>query len=176
MLVCPASRAMLVAVLRNAAMSCGPAPSRILEASSRWVTSRTWWTLLSGSAGALLRRRPLRTVRATRRGTRLRQPQGGAGSAVVEMVLLRPLVGLRAQEVCRRWWVVGRLPEGGPWWVSTLRTVRYHCSHWLGESGGRSVCSSGSPQAGQRPCWARMSRSQDGASCGGLLLRLRSAQ
>src|SRR3954452_10498257 len=47
MLVCPASRAMLAAVLRNAAMSCGPAPSRILETSSRWVTSRTWWTLFS---------------------------------------------------------------------------------------------------------------------------------
>jgi len=92
------------------------------------------------------------------------------------MVLLRLLVGLVAQPVCTRRWVVGRLPEGGPWWVSTLRTVRYHCSHWLGESGGRSVCSSGSPQAGQRPCWARMSRSQDGARAAGLLLRIRSAQ
>jgi hypothetical protein len=29
---------------------------------------------VSGSAGALLRRRPLRTVRATHRGTRLKQP------------------------------------------------------------------------------------------------------
>src|SRR3954464_12179100 len=47
MLVWPARRAMLAAVLRNAAMSCGPAPSRILEASSPWVTSRTWWTLFS---------------------------------------------------------------------------------------------------------------------------------
>src|SRR3954470_17318668 len=176
MLVCPASRLTLIAVLRRAAMTCGPAPVRTAEWSSPKVTSRTQCRVLSGSPGALLLRGPLRTVRATSRGTRLRQPQGGAGSAVVEMVLLRLLVGLVAQPVCTRRWVVGRLPEVGPWWVSTLRTVRYHCSHWLGESGGRSVCSSGSPQAGQRPCWARMSRSQDGARAAGLLLRIRSAQ
>src|SRR4051795_12835910 len=47
MLAWPVSRAMLVAVLRSAAMSWGPAPTRIREASSRWVTSRTWWTLFS---------------------------------------------------------------------------------------------------------------------------------
>src|SRR3954470_19882180 len=150
MLLWPWNRNRLITVLRTAARFCGADPVRTRQRSSPWVTSRTWWTLLSGSAGALLRRRPLRTVRATRRGTRLKQPQGGAGSAVVGMVLLRPLVGLRAQEVCTRWWVVGRLPGVGPWWVKTLRTVRYHCSHWLGESGGWSVCSSGSPQAGQR--------------------------
>src|SRR4051794_14282974 len=132
MLVCPASRLTLMAVLRRAAMTWGPAPVRTWEWSSPSVTSLTQWMLLSGSPGALLRRGPLRTVRATRRGTRLRQPQGGAGSAVVEMVLLRLLVGLVAQPVCTRRWVVGRLPEVGPWWVSTLRTVRYHCSHWLG--------------------------------------------
>src|SRR3954451_8473296 len=114
MLVWPASRLTLIAVLRRAAMTCGPAPVRTAEWSSPKVTSRTQCRVLSGSAGALLRRRPLRTVRATRRGTRLKQPQGGAGSAVVGMVLLRPLVGLRAQEVCRRWWVVGRLPGVGP--------------------------------------------------------------
>src|SRR3954465_10010639 len=176
MLVPPRNRMMLIAVLRTAAMTCGPWLVCTREWSSPSVTARTQCSVLSGSPGALLRRGPLRTVRATRRGTRLRQPQGGAGSAVVEMVLLRLLVGLVAQPVCTRRWVVGRLPEVGPWWVSTLRTVRYHCSHWLGESGGRSVCSSGSPQAGQRPWWARMGRSQGGAGCEALLLHLRSAQ
>ena len=55
-------------------MMRGPPPVAILDASSPIVTSRTQCSLLSGSANALLRRRPLRTVRATRRGTRLKQP------------------------------------------------------------------------------------------------------
>ena len=40
MLVWPASRARLIAVLRSAAMTCGPAPVRIDEWSSPRVTSR----------------------------------------------------------------------------------------------------------------------------------------
>jgi hypothetical protein len=39
MLVCPASRLMLIAVLRTAAITCGPAPVRTLEWSSPRVTS-----------------------------------------------------------------------------------------------------------------------------------------
>src|SRR3954454_23513144 len=113
MLVCPSSRWRFSAVLRKVARTCGPEPARMRERSSLWVTSRMRWTRLSGSPGALLRRGPLRTVRATRRGTRLRQPQGGAGSAVVGMVLLRVVVRLAAQQVCTRRWVVGRLPGVG---------------------------------------------------------------
>ncbi len=56
------------------AMICGEEPVRTWDRSSSKVTSRTWCSRLSGRRGASLRRAPLRTVRATRRGTRLKQP------------------------------------------------------------------------------------------------------
>src|SRR4051812_28728107 len=43
MLEWPASRLTLIAVLRRAAMMCGPAPVRTAEWSSPKVTSRTQW-------------------------------------------------------------------------------------------------------------------------------------
>ena len=46
------------------------------------MTSRTQCRPLSGCPGALPRRGPLRTVRATRRGTRLKQPSRAGVSAV----------------------------------------------------------------------------------------------
>jgi 2-polyprenyl-3-methyl-5-hydroxy-6-metoxy-1,4-benzoquinol methylase len=50
-------------------VGCGTGSLAILLAEGGPVTQ-------SGSDGALLRRRPLRTVRATRRGTRLKQATG----------------------------------------------------------------------------------------------------
>src|SRR3954451_7808653 len=47
MLECPASRLTLIAVLRGAAMICGPAPVRTAEWSSPKVTSRTQWRVFS---------------------------------------------------------------------------------------------------------------------------------
>src|SRR3954452_25477886 len=76
MLEWPASRLTLIAVLRRAAMICGPAPVRTAEWSAPKVRSRTRCRVLSGGPGALLRRGPVRTVRATRRGTRLKGPTG----------------------------------------------------------------------------------------------------
>jgi len=63
---------------------------------------------LSGSAGALLRRRPLRTVRATHRGTRLKQPlwrRGICGGRQLPWVTRRTLTSvlarLRSINFCR---------------------------------------------------------------------------
>ena len=45
--VCPAKRKTDMAVLRNAAMTCGILPDRACEASSPRTVSRTQWTLFS---------------------------------------------------------------------------------------------------------------------------------
>ena len=79
MLVAPVGRSKLIAVLRRVAMTCGAFQVRNWERSSSKVTSRTHWSRLSGSAGACCAGGPLRTVRATRRGPRLRQPAGRVG-------------------------------------------------------------------------------------------------
>jgi hypothetical protein len=55
-------------------MTRGPLPERMWEWSLAKVTSRIQCSRLLGRRGASLRRAPLRTVRATRRGTRLKQP------------------------------------------------------------------------------------------------------
>ena len=45
------------------------------------LCATTGWLALPGSPGALLHRGPLRTVRATRRGTRLKQASKGVSGA-----------------------------------------------------------------------------------------------
>src|SRR4051812_24862916 len=82
MLVAPARRCRLITRFRSDAMTCGPEPVWTWDRSSAKVTSRTQCRALSGRRGALLRRAPLRTVRATRRGTRLKQPSRAGVSAV----------------------------------------------------------------------------------------------
>ena len=155
----------------------------VLDASMGSVTGleKLGWpvgVLASGSPGALLRRGPLRTVRASRPGTRLKQPAwavrhracAGRGRATAPG-------WRRAQSVwTRRWTVRPLLVSVMARWASALRMPRYQVSHWVKESGGSSTCSRGSAHSGQRPCWVRRARSQDGASCGGLRLRRRSAQ
>ena len=61
MLQAPVRRMAAMTALRRAARTAGALPVRARPASSPKVTSRTQWMGLSGSAGALLRRRPLRT-------------------------------------------------------------------------------------------------------------------
>ncbi len=134
---------------------------------------------LSGSGNALLRSRPLRTVRARRPSTRLKQPTRALRSFGVYWsgsCAASPW-WRRAQWACTRRVVVRMLPSGVmAWWVIALRRPAYQVCHCWEESGGRSVYSSSSPHSGQRPFWRRRRRSVNGPSCGGWRRRRRPAQ
>lgn len=82
-----------MAVERRVAMTRGALAVQTMKRSSSQATSRTQCSLLSGSPGASLRRGPLRTVRATGRRTRLRQP-AWAGTHRARRPALLPRHGL----------------------------------------------------------------------------------
>src|SRR6266545_2731439 len=122
----------------------------------------------------------LRTVRATHRGTRLKQ------AARVVQVRCAGLLSWRAR--CPRWqeaWtrrVWSPSGEPGPPWcrrelVAIARRVTWshHRSHCSGDWGGCSVVSRCSPHSGQRPS-CLVSRRSVYVSSGGLTLRRRVAQ
>jgi hypothetical protein len=138
--------------------------------------------LSPGSPGALLHRGPLRTVRATRRGIRLKQ------AAWAIQVRGCSAVFLRRRARCSRWQEVWTRrvwsPSAGPgfrWWTRKSATIAFrvtcshHRSHWWGDWGGWSAESKGSPHSGQRASCLVSSRSVYPSS-GGLTLRRRLAQ
>jgi hypothetical protein len=111
---------------------------------------------LSGSPGALLRRGPLRTRRATFTAPGSSKPHGSrAGRSAGSCSTRR----FRRQCACTR--RTARSSSGVPGRrvaeIASLRTALRvtlsHCSHSSGLCGSWSACSSRPPQIGQRPRW-----------------------
>ena len=133
--------------------------------------------VLSGSGGALPRRRPLRTGRARFPGSSAQASPDGSGPGSAGLVS----PPRRRQWACMRWCAArsSGVPRSITLVIACLRiAVRVavcHCCHSSGPCGRWSACRSSPRQSGHRPRWRR-SRCQVAVSTGRRARRRRWSQ